>query len=139
MTKSKDEEEEEHEAFIRNQKIDSILLTAEESFQRKRKGQRVSYNERVYLYKQMKKSKKSFAEIAIQINISLGTLYNIRKELDAPANRFTWMKSITSRNLIESLKIQNIVRTYLKSTKIPLSSKDVKVEINAKTGIAIQS
>ena len=70
-------EEEEYENSKALQNTNSILLSAEESLKRKWKGQRISYHERVYLYKQMKASENSLTEIAMENNISMGTLYKM--------------------------------------------------------------
>ena len=132
-------EEEEYENFKALQNTNSILLSAEESLKRKWKGQRISYHERVYLYKQMKASENSLIEIAMENNISMGTLYNISKEFDTPIKESALVKSTTSRNLVESPKLQNIVRAYLSSTKVPWSSKDIWAYIKVKTGLVIHS
>ena len=86
----------------------------------------------------MKKGEWSLAEIAAENNLSLDTLYNIRKELDAKINDFTLEKPTTRRNLVESSMIQKIVSTYLSKTKTPWSSKDIWAYIRAKTGLVIQ-
>ena len=130
--------EDEHEQVKIIERISSILPSAEDSLKIKQKGQRISYHERVHLYKQMKKGEWSLAEIAVGNNLSLGTLYNIRKELDAKINDFTLEKSTTRRNLVESSMIQKIVSTYLSKTKTPWSSKDIWAYIRAKTGLVIQ-
>ena len=132
-------EEEEYENSKALQNTNSILLSAEESLKRKWKGQRISYHERVYLYKQMKASENSLTEIAMENNISMGTLHNIRKEFDTPIKESALVKSTTSRNLVESPKLQNIVRAYLSSTKVPWSSKDIWAYIKVKTGLLIHS
>ena len=53
VTSKSEEEEYENSKVLQN--TNSILLSAEESLKRKWKGQRISYHERVYLYKQIKK------------------------------------------------------------------------------------
>ena len=102
---------------------------------RKDKGSAIT---RVHLYKQMKKGEWSMAEIAVGNNLSLETLYNIKKEFDIQTNRPTLEKATTRRNLVESSIIQNIVCTYLSKTKTPWSSKNIWAYIRAKTGLAIQ-
>ena len=47
--------EDEHEQVKIIERISSILPSAEDSLKIKQKGQRISYHERVHLYKQMKK------------------------------------------------------------------------------------
>ena len=74
-------EEEEYENSKALQNTNLVLLSAEESLKRKWKGQRISYHERVYLYKQMKAIENLLTEIAMENNISMGTLYNIKKSL----------------------------------------------------------
>ena len=69
----------------------------------------------------------------------MGTLYNIRKEFDTPIKESALVKSTTSRNLVESPKLQNIVRAYLSSTNVPWSSKDIRAYIKVKTGLVIHS
>ena len=115
----------------------SIVSCVEDSLKTKHKGQRVSYQERIYLYKLMKKGEKSLTEISLEYSISLGTLYNIKKEFDVPIPGPKLKRSNTSRNLVESSWIQNLIRNYLNSTKIPLSSKDIWEHINTKTGLVI--
>ena len=85
----------------------------------------------------MKKCEWSLAEITVRNNLILGTLYNIRKELDDKINDFTLEKPTTRRNLVESSMIQKIVSTYLRKTKTPWSSKDIWAYIRAKTGFVI--
>ena len=138
ITKSKNDQEE-YEKEEEKRDARSTLLIAKESLKRKLKGQRVSHHERIYLYKQMKASEKPLAEIALENNLSLGTLYNIRKEFDTPIKGPELVKSTTARNLVESLKIKNIIKAYLDSTKTPWSSKDVWSYIKDKTGLVIHS
>ena len=130
--------EDEHEQVKITERISSILPSAEDSLKIKQKGQRISYQKRVHLYKQMKKGEWSLAEIAVGNNLSLGTLYNIRKELDAKINDFTLEKPTTRRNLVESSMIQKIVSTYISKTKTPWSSKNIWAYIRAKTELVIQ-
>ena len=138
ITKSKNDQEG-YEKEEEKRDARSTLLSAKESLKRKLKGQRVSYHERIYLYKQMKTSEKPLAEIALENNLSLGTLYNIRKEFDTPIKGPELVKSTTARNLVESPKIKNIIKAYLDSTKTPWSSKDVWSYIKDKTGLVIHS
>ena len=115
----------------------SIMTRAEDSLKTKNKGKRISYQERIYLYKLMRKGEKLMAEIALEYSISLGTLYNIKKEFDTQIHELKLEKPITSRNLVESSWIQNLIRNYLASTKIPWSSKDIWTHISTKTGLVI--
>ena len=77
-----------------------IVSCAEDSLQKKQKGCRDSYNDRVYLFEQMVKGESSFAWIAYKYNLSLGTLYNIRREFEAPIPGLPLGKPITDRNLV---------------------------------------
>ena len=96
-TKSKEDYIIEHEC----EREQSLLFnSAEESLQQKKKGSRISFHERLHLYRIMKQNKKSKAWISIDYNISLGTLHNIVKEFETPIQRLHLERSITSRNLI---------------------------------------
>ena len=95
------------------QKGNSIIPSAKESLKRKHKGQRISLHERIYLFKSIKRGDKSMAWIAIDNNLSLGTLYQIKKEFETPINKRLMKAPITSRNLINSSYLQSIIYNYL--------------------------
>ena len=119
------------------QRGSSIISCAEDSLKKKPKGGRVSFHERVYLYNQMKKGERSLAWIAFENNLSLGTLYNIRREFDSPIHKLPLRKPITNRNLVESSTIQNFVRNFLSTSKTPWTSKDIWAYILRRTGTVI--
>ena len=83
------------------------------------------------------KGEISFAWIAYKYNPSLGTLYNIRREFEAPIPGLPLGKPITNRNLVESSVIQNLVRNFLCTFKTPWTSKDIWDNILRTTGTVI--
>ena len=97
-SQSEDESERERTRIVNT----SIMTRAEDSLKTKNKGKRISYQERIYLCKLMKKGEKLMAAIALEYSISLGTLYNIKKEFDTQIHEPKLEKPITSRNLVES-------------------------------------
>ena len=130
-------EENKSESKVSRQVKLPIVSCAEDSLQKKQKGCRVSYHERIYLFEQMVKGESSFAWIAYKYNLSLGTLYNIRREFEAPIPGLPLGKPITDRNLVESSVIQNLVRNFLCTFKTPWTSKDIWDYILRTTGTVI--
>ena len=114
-----------------------ILLNEEESLKRKQKGMRISYWERVYLYSLMKQGKKSKSSLTIDFNLSLSTLYSILNEFDNASHKLGIENFSSSRNIVESPKIQNAVRTYLCITKTPWTAKNIVMYLKTKLGISI--
>ena len=115
----------------------SILLNEEESLKRKQKGMRISYRERVCFYSLMKQGKKSKSSLTIDFNLSLSTLYSILNEFDNASHKLGIENFSRSRNIVESPKIQNAVRTYLCITKTSWTAKDIVMYLKTKLGISI--
>ena len=133
-TKSKEDYIIEHEC----EREQSLLFnSAEESLQQKKKGSRISFHERVHLYRIMKQNKKSKAWISIDYNISLGTLHNIVKEFETPIQRLHLERSITSRNLIESPKLREKIESYLLTNRTPWTAKNISYHLLSEMGVAI--
>ena len=84
------------------QKGNSIISSAKGSLKRKHKGQRISLQKRIYLFKSIKRGDKSMARIEIDNNLSLDMLYQIKKEFETSINKRLMKAPITSRNLINS-------------------------------------
>ena len=114
-----------------------ILLNEEESFKRKQKGMRISYRERVYLYSLMRQGKKSKSSLTIDFCLSPSTIYSIFNEFDNASHKLGVENFSSSRNIVESPKIQNAVRTYLCITKTPWTAKDIMMYLKTKLGISI--
>ena len=111
---------EDRSKFGQNKQGESlVILNAEESLKIKPKSPWISYHERIYLYSILKKGQQSLARIAIDHNISIGTLYKFKKEFDLPAAKLMLEKPITYRNLTTSPKIQKLIFDYLNKTRIP--------------------
>ena len=91
------------------QKGNSIIYSVKESLKRKHKGQRISLHEKIYLFKSIKRGDKLMVWIAIDNNLSLGTLYQIKKEFETPINKRLMKAPITRRNLINSPYFQCII------------------------------
>ena len=121
----------------RKKKADLDLDNAEESIQRKKKGSRIRFHERVHLYRIMKKSRKSKAWVAIDYNISVSTLYKIEKVLYTPTQMYHLKRSCTSRNLIESSKLREEIEAYLFVNRTPWTTKDICSHLLSEIGIAI--
>ena len=61
-----------------------FYVGAIESLKNKKKGSRISYYERVYLYCIMKQGDISKVQMAIEYNVSQSTQYSIEKNLKIP-------------------------------------------------------
>ena len=100
VTASQSEDESES---VRTRIINTSITTRAEDFLKtKNKGKIISYQERIYLYKLMKKGEKLMDDTALEYSISLETLYNIKKEFDTPIHELKLEKPFISRNLVES-------------------------------------
>ena len=121
----------------RNQAELVVISKAEDSLQTKQKGSRISYPERVHLYRLILQNKQRMSQIAIDYNVSMSTLYTIKKEMDRPVTKLRLEKPITNRNMINSSKIQKVIKDYLQSTRIPLTTKDISDHIKARIRFAV--
>ena len=116
---------------------DKIFVNTEESLMKKKKWSRISNHEKAFLYLLMKQNKKSKIWMAMDYNVSLGTLNSIEKELQSPIRELRLRKSSTSRNMIESPKFREIIQGYLIANKTPWTAKDLWSFLLSKTGIII--
>ena len=85
----------------------------------------------------MKQGKKSKSSQTIDFNLSLSTLYRFLNEFDNASHKLGIENFSSSRNIVESQKIQNDVRTYLCITKTPWTAKDIVMYLKTKLGISI--
>ena len=76
-------------------------------------------------------------QIATDNNVSLTTLYNIKKELSRPLHQIFLEKPITSRILDQSPAVENFIRSYLETTRMPWTVKDLTTHIQTKLGLII--
>ena len=104
---------------------------------KKKKWSRISNHEKAFLYLLMKQNKKSKIWMAMDYNVSLGTLNSIEKEFQSPIRELRLRKSSTSRNMIESPKFREIIQGYLIANKTPWTAKDLWSFLLSKTGIII--
>ena len=114
-----------------------FYVGARESLQNKKKGSRISYYERVYLYRIMKQGDISKVQMAIEYNVSQSTLYSIEKEFENPIHNPKLAKSSTNRNLVESPKLREIIQAYLIANRTPWTSKDICSYIQSEIGFVI--
>ena len=77
------------------------------------------------------------AWIAIDNNLSLGTLHQIKNEFETPTNKRPMKGSIKSKNLINSLYFQSIIYNYLSTSKISWNSNDICAYIRDNIGLVI--
>ena len=74
-----------------------VILSVEQSLKTKPKGARIDYNESVYLFNKIVSNKGSMTQIATDNEVSLTTLYNIKKELSRPLHQTFLEKPIKNR------------------------------------------
>ena len=114
-----------------------IIPTAEQSLKTKPKGARIAYHERVYPFQEMMSNKGSMTQLAADSEVSLTTLYNIKKELGWPIHQTLLKRPIMSRSIAESPAIQNLVRSYLETIRTPWTAKDLATHIQIKLGLIV--
>ena len=123
---------------IDDQRVDTTIIpSAEKSLLSKPKGSRLSYYEKVYLFRVVMDNRRSMSQIACDYDLSLSTLYNIKRQMSHPSKRTSLDKPTTSRNIVRSPMIQKVVSNYLKTTRTQCTSKDVTTFIQVKLGLRL--
>ena len=77
------------------------------------------------------------AWIAIDNNLSLGTLYQIKKKLETSINKRLMKGPINCKKLINSSYFQSIIYNYLSTSKISWNSNDICAYIRNNIGLVI--
>ena len=76
-------------------------------------------------------------QLAFENDVSITTLYLIKKEMDKHVPKLRLEKPITNRNIVNSSIIQRVISTYLADNRIPLTTKDISSHIKEKVRLAV--
>ena len=108
------------------------------SLWKRNKGQRLSYSEKLFVYSLMKRREINHSQLALNLNISKGTVSKIKKEFDREAIPWTKQKKQCARHIKQLSWINESIREFTWVTKYPYTARDVSTYLHTKFNIRIQ-
>ena len=101
------------------------------------KGQKMSFEEKLYIYSKLKSNKHNKANIMQKFWISYGTIMNIKKDINRGIVPWNERKILNSRQIINSRLLNKLIERYVWITKHPFTSLDVSTFLHKKHNIII--
>ena len=113
---------------------DDVILSTLRQWKR---GQRLSYGEKIYLYSLLKIKKEDKRQLVQRFGISKGTLSNIQREISREAAPWITQKGLNTRQILQWGWINESIRQFSSETKYPYTARDVSTYLRRKHNIKI--
>ena len=115
------------------------LLRGEESFNKRKARQRLTYSEKLHIYQVALRDEVTRTEICRKYGICRSTLKSIIKEFELP--KIDWFKRnpLVSREIEKSSAVLSWIQSFIESTTFPYTAAEVWDYVKKSTRVEISS